>query len=200
MSNQPIVQWNYIIYFHIRSFFWTIFCIILVHQCKRFVCCDGLWRRYDHIPLKKYYYIIERVYFIYRLLYIFVSKLSFVLFLYTVLWWYKRDYRHASIIILFYFMFYLLTRWRNISLLYTTIMLAIRKKSIWIWTLPPPPPCPLFVAMPLCIAMEERHTYNFKCERVSFAIKFTLDFIMFYLFDNIKKWSLSARYICFLQL
>ena len=129
MPKRPIVQWNYIIYFHIRSLFLTIFCIIFVHQCKRFVCSDGSWRRYDHIPLKKYYYIIERVYFIYRLLYIFVSKLSFVLFLYTVLWWYKWDYRHASIIILFYFIFYLLTRWRNISLLYTTIMLAIRTKS-----------------------------------------------------------------------
>ena len=53
-------------------------------------------------PLTKYYYIIERVYFIYELLILFVSTLSFLLFLY------KRDYLHTSIDILLYIMFYII--------------------------------------------------------------------------------------------
>ena len=55
-------------------------------------------------PLTKYYYIIERLSFIYRLFVIFISTFSFLLFLYTV----KRDYLHASIDILFYIMFYII--------------------------------------------------------------------------------------------
>ena len=55
--------------------------------------------------LTKYYYIIERVYFICRLFVSFISTLSFLLFLYTVSWRYNRDYLHASIDILFYIMF-----------------------------------------------------------------------------------------------
>ena len=58
----------------------------------------------------KYYYIIEGVYFIYRLLVLFMSTLSFLLFLYVVSWSYKRDYLHASIDILFYICSILLTR------------------------------------------------------------------------------------------
>ena len=53
-------------------------------------------------PVTKYYYTIEKVYFIYRLFLLFISTLSFLLFLY------KRDYLHASINILFYIMFYII--------------------------------------------------------------------------------------------
>ena len=53
-------------------------------------------------PLTKYYYITERVYFIYTLFILLISTLSSLLFLYTVSWRYKKDYLHASIDILFY--------------------------------------------------------------------------------------------------
>ena len=59
-------------------------------------------------PLTKYYYIIERVYFIYRLFILFITTFSFLLFLYTVLWKYKRDYLHASTYILFYIIFFIM--------------------------------------------------------------------------------------------
>ena len=47
-------------------------------------------------PLTKYYYIIERAYFIYNLFILFISTLSFLMFLYTLSWKYNRDYLHAS--------------------------------------------------------------------------------------------------------
>ena len=53
-------------------------------------------------PLTKYYYIIERVYIIYELFILFVSTLSFWLFLH------KRYYLHTSIDILLYIMFYII--------------------------------------------------------------------------------------------
>ena len=59
-------------------------------------------------PLTKYYYIIGGVYFIYRLFILFITTFSFLLFLYTVLWKYKRDYLHASTCILFYIIFFIM--------------------------------------------------------------------------------------------
>ena len=51
-------------------------------------------------PLTKYYYIIEKAYFIYRLFILFVSTYSFLLFLCSVPLRYKRVYLHSSIGIL----------------------------------------------------------------------------------------------------
>ena len=59
-------------------------------------------------PLTKYYYIIERVYFIYRLFILFASTFLFLLFFYTVSRRYKRDYLHSSMDISFYIMFYIM--------------------------------------------------------------------------------------------
>ena len=79
-------------------------------------------------PLTKYYYIIEKVYFIYRLFVLFISTFQFLLFLYTASWRYKRDHPHDSIYILLYIMFWiLLTRWRNIRLFYNTFVLRYIK-------------------------------------------------------------------------
>ena len=59
-------------------------------------------RRYQYMnPLTKYYYIIERVYFIYRFFILFFGTLSFLLFLHSVSWRYNRDYFHGNIDILF---------------------------------------------------------------------------------------------------
>ena len=85
-----------------------------VHNSKEIVNIQGLfvltvgYVDMTTYPLTKYYYIIERVYFIYRLFILFISTFSFLLFLYTVSWRYKRDYLHASIDILFYIMFYII--------------------------------------------------------------------------------------------
>ena len=83
-------------------------------------------------PLTKYYYIIEKVYFIYRLFVLFISTFQFLLFLYTASWRYKRDHPHASIYIYIYILFnimfwILLTRWRNIRLFYNRFVLRYIK-------------------------------------------------------------------------
>ena len=79
-------------------------------KCKsaRFVCFDRWLRRFQNIyPLTKYYYIIERVYFIHNLFILFISTFSFLVFLQTVSCsilsgiLYKRDYLHARVDILF---------------------------------------------------------------------------------------------------
>ena len=78
MSSQPIVQWNYvyiIVYFHIfRTSFWK-----RVHNSKEIINIQGLFiltvANVDMTtyPLTKYYYIIEKVYFIHRLFVLFIS-------------------------------------------------------------------------------------------------------------------------------
>ena len=116
MSNQLIVQWNYITHFHIRDSFLTTFCRSFwkrAHNSKEIVNIQGLfvltvgYVDVTTYPLTKYYYIIERVYFFYKVFVLFISTLSILLFLYTVLWRYKRYYLHASTDILFYIMFYI---------------------------------------------------------------------------------------------
>ena len=81
-------------------------------------------------PLTKYYYIIERVYFICRLFILFVSTFSFLLLFYAVSWRYKRDYLHSSMDISFYIMFYIINTMKlNIRQFNTTFLLTIQKKS-----------------------------------------------------------------------
>ena len=120
MFSQSIVQWNYIIYFHIRGSFFNNFLHHFwkrVNNSKGIVNLQGLlmlivvYVDMTTYPLTKYYYIIERESFIYRLFMLFISAFSFSTFLYTVSWRYKRgDYLHASIDILFYVMFYIINR------------------------------------------------------------------------------------------
>ena len=62
-------------------------------------------RRYHHTSTNKVLLYYWKSIF-YRLFILFINTLSFLLFLYTVSWRYKRDYIHASIDILFYIMFY----------------------------------------------------------------------------------------------
>ena len=116
MSNQLIVQWNYITHFHIRGSFLTTFCRSFwkrAHNSKEIVNIQGLfvltvgYVDVTTYPLTKYYYIIERVYFFYKVFVLFISTLSILLFLYTVLWRYKRYCLHASTDILFYILFYI---------------------------------------------------------------------------------------------
>ena len=91
---QSIDSLNYIIYFYIRGSFLKTFCTSFwkrLHNSKKIVNMQGLFvltisRYMAKYPLTKYYYIIEKVYFIYTLLVLFISTLSFLLFLYTVLW------------------------------------------------------------------------------------------------------------------
>ena len=104
-------------------------------------------------PLTKYYYITETVYFICKLFILFIITFSFLLFLYTVSWRYKRDYLHASIDIFFILCSLLLTWWRNIRLFYTTFALTIQKSS----RSGPGTPSPLFVATPLCGVPSSRY-------------------------------------------
>ena len=81
-------------------------------------------------PLTKYYYIIERACFIYRLFILFISTFSFLLFFYTVSWRYKRDYLHSSMDISFYIMFYIINTMKlNIRQFYNKFLLTIQKRS-----------------------------------------------------------------------
>ena len=71
VSSQLIVQWNNVIYFHIRGSFLTTFCTSFskrVHNSKEIVTLQGffvltvIYVDIKTYPLTKYYYIIERVY------------------------------------------------------------------------------------------------------------------------------------------
>ena len=83
--------------------------------------------------MAKYYYVIERVYFIYRLFLVFIITFSFLLFLYTVSWRYKRDYLHVSIDILFYIVFYIINMIKKHFLMPPSY---IQYKKVKKWTLP----------------------------------------------------------------
>ena len=61
---------------------------------------------------------------------LFISTFSFLLFLYTASWRYKRDYLHASINIVLFIMFYYCSHdKKNIRLFYTTFLLTKQKSS-----------------------------------------------------------------------
>ena len=110
MSSEPIVQWNYIIYFHIRGSFLNnfqhqflaknSFIEKAVNLKSLFLLTVGYVDMTTY-PLTKYYYNIERVYLIYRFFIFFISTFSFLLFLYTVSCRYERDYLYVSVDILF---------------------------------------------------------------------------------------------------
>ena len=87
MSSQSIVQWNYTIYFqyfHIRGSFFNNFLHQLLENSAflskeiiniqgLFVLTVGYLDMTTYLPIK-YYYIIESVYFIYRLFVLFISR------------------------------------------------------------------------------------------------------------------------------
>ena len=87
---QLVVQWNYLIYFHVGGSSLTTFCNSFrkrVHNSKEIVNLQSLLvLSFGYVDIKtyKYYYIIERVLFIYRFFISFISTFSFLLFLYTV--------------------------------------------------------------------------------------------------------------------
>ena len=101
--------------------FWTSFWK-KVHNSKEIVNMQGLFvLTVGYVDMTtylvtKYYYIIERVYFIYRLFILFISTLSFLLFLYIASWRYKRNYFHASIDTLLYIMFYIISTMKKQTL------------------------------------------------------------------------------------
>ena len=76
----------------------------------------------------KHYYIIDIVYFIYRLFVFFISILSSLLLFYTASWRHKRDYLHASLDILFY-----IHNKETLGLLYYVCSYNTKKAPIWIW-------------------------------------------------------------------
>ena len=141
MFIQSTVQWNYIIYFHIRVSFWTTFSTSFLkgaHNLKEIANIQGLtvltvsYLDMTTNPLTKCYYINEIVYFIYRLFISFISTLSFLLFLHTKPWRYKRVCQSRYFFILCSI---LLTRCRNMkkTLLYHMRTYNTKKVSIWTW-------------------------------------------------------------------
>ena len=116
MFSQSIVQWNYIIYFHIRGSFFNNFLHHFwkrVNNSKGIVNLQGLlmlivvYVDMTTYPLTKHYYIIERVYFIYQLFILFISIFSYL-----------------------YLYFHI----------YTTFVLTIQKRSRYKPAPPPPHP------------------------------------------------------------
>ena len=91
-------------------------------------------------PLTKYYYIIDRVYFIYRLSYYLSVHCHFCCFYIQ----YHGRIREINFMPIFCFIIFsvLLTRWRNIKLHYTTFVLAKQKRSRYEHAHLPPPPHP----------------------------------------------------------
>ena len=106
-----------------------------MHNSKEIVNIQGLfvltvgYVDMTTYPLTKYYYIIERVYFIYRLFVLFISTLPFLLLLHAALWRYKRDYLHASINILYY----VISTMKKQTLLYHVLSYNTKKVPIWTW-------------------------------------------------------------------
>ena len=118
MFSHAIVQWNCNIISYSR-YFLTTFCTSFtkrVHNSKETVTVQGL--------------------LVLTVGYLFISTFSFLLYLHTTSWRYKRDYLHASIDIFFILSSILLTRCRNIRLFYITFVLTMQKKVL-IWTWPP---------------------------------------------------------------
>ena len=78
MTIQQIVQWNYIIYFHILGFFLNNIQGLFV---LTIICVDM-----TIYPLIKYYCIIERVYFIYKVVYIIYHYIVILaVFIYSIM-------------------------------------------------------------------------------------------------------------------
>ena len=103
--------------------FFTIFCTNVwkwVHDSKETVNILGL--------------------FVLTVSYLFISTLSFLLFLYIVPWRNKGHYLHASYTYCFILCSILLTpRW-NIRLFYTTFVFTIKKVRFWTCPTHPSPP------------------------------------------------------------
>ena len=94
-------------------------------------------------PATKYYFIIERLYVIYRLLVLIISTFSFLLFLYTVSWRYKRDYLHARIDILLCIILYIINTMKKHYKLFLCLVRTYDTKKVPISTCPPTlPPQP----------------------------------------------------------
>ena len=132
MFSHAIVQWNCNIISYSR-YFLTTFCTSFtkrVHNSKETVTVQGL--------------------LLLTVGYLFISTFSFLLYLHTTSWRYKRDYLHASIDIFFILSSILLTRCRNIRLFYITFVLTMQKRS-WF---EPGPLSPLFLATPLIRQIE----------------------------------------------
>ena len=133
MYSQQIVQWNYIINFHIRGFFLNNFLHQFLgksHNAEEMVNLQGLLVLIVG-SLTKQYKLIEKVYLICRLFILFINTFLSLLFLCTVSWRYKRDYLHPSKDIhMFYIMFYIINMMKiNIRQFYTTFILQIQKRS-----------------------------------------------------------------------
>ena len=142
ISNQTIVQQNYIIYFHIQGSFLTTFCTSFwkrAHNSKEIVNIQGLFVLIiGYVVMKtytltKYYYIIARVYFIYRLLILFITTFSFLMFLYTLSCRQKRDYLHASSY-RYFVLYYVNTMKKYQTLSYHIHTYDIKKVQIWTWS------------------------------------------------------------------
>ena len=94
-------------------------------------------------PATKYYFIIERLYVIYRLLVLIISTFSFLLFLYTISWRYKRDYLHARIDILLCIILYIINTMKKHYKLFLCLVRTYDTKKVPISTCPPTlPPQP----------------------------------------------------------
>ena len=140
MSSQPLVQWNYVIYFHIRCSSLTILCTSFrgkKHNSKEIVNMQGLFvLTADSVdmttyPLTIYYHIIERVYLIYRLFILFISTFSCLLFLYTVSWRHKRlppcQYRY---VVSYYVLYVINTINKHLTLSYHVCTYDTKKVPI----------------------------------------------------------------------
>ena len=158
MLGQPIVRQSYIIYLHPRGFFFNNFLHYLfrkrVYNSKEIVDLEDFFILsvscvdMTTYPPTKYYFIIERLYVIYRLLVLIISTFSFLLFLYTVSWRYKRDYLHARIDILLCIILYIINTMKKHYKLFLCLVRTYDTKKAPISTCPPPLslPSPLFIA------------------------------------------------------
>ena len=99
----------------------------------------------DHISTNKVLLYYWKSMFIPRFFTLFISTLSFLLFLYTVLWRYNRD---ASIGILLYIMLYIINTIKKQTLLKNWLL---QDRDLNLTPPPPPhPPFPPLLLRPCC--------------------------------------------------
>ena len=152
MFVQPIVQYTYIIYFHPRGFFFNNFLQYLIRKrvynskeivdLEFFFILSVSYVDMTTYPATKYYFIIERLYVIYRLLVLIISTFSFLLFLYTISWRYKKDYLHARIDILLCIILYIINTMKKHYKLFLCLVRTYDTKKVPISTCPLPPLSP----------------------------------------------------------
>ena len=156
MSNQPLVQWHYIIYFYLRGPLLTTFSTSFwkrIRNSKETVNIQGLFvLTVGYVDMTTYPLKIITIYLIY--LYIFYEYTFILAVFITVSRRYERDFLHASRNILFYIVFYIINTMNKQDSFIPRSYLRYKKVPF-----PPPPQSTICSYAPVSIFAIEYYEY-----------------------------------------